>query len=86
VDKLDELLQTYENIDNTPGDSNDRMHTVIQNAVHLASQIKGGVHVSLGSVGQWLDKSHQQLDHEDTMLQELVETYSDVWDRCTVCP
>lgn len=79
VDRLDELLCIYDDIDNhMGGESTDRVHAVIQNSVHLASRIKGGQHLPLTAVGQWLDKSRVQLQHEETMLHELNVTYSDV--------
>jgi hypothetical protein len=55
--KLEELLGVYDSIDNSlPGAPADRLITVVQNSVQLASAIKGGTHLALATMGKWLDR------------------------------
>ena len=83
VDKIDELLTIYDEIDNSmPGGSGGRLHEVIENSVKLAGQMKGGANITINAVGKWLTRQHHQLDYEEAMLQELDCTYSDV--RCAL--
>ena len=85
VSKCDELLGMYEELDNkVPGGGGQRLHDVVQNSVHLASQIKGGANVTIGAVGRWLERSHHQLGLEESMLHELDATYSDVRNTCII--
>ena len=71
VDRLDELLGVYDGISgNTPGAAQDRMHTIIENSVRFASQIKGGVHLPLTAVCKWMHYQHQDLEREREMDEE----------------
>ena len=79
VDKIDELLTIYDEIDSSmAGGGGGRLHAVIEKSVKLASQMKGGANITIGTVGTWLERQHHQLDHEENMLQELDCAYSDV--------
>jgi hypothetical protein len=81
VDKLDEMLNVYEDVaGNTTESGQDRMHQVINNAVQLVSQYKGNCILPLGAVGKWLQ--NQQIDFE----REEVENSNDDYDFPDVRP
>jgi hypothetical protein len=66
VDKLDEMLNVYEDVaDNTTESGQDRMHQVINSAVQLVSQYKGTCNVPLGAVGKWLHNQHLDFEREE---------------------
>jgi hypothetical protein len=67
VDKLDEMLNVFDNVsDNMQESGQDRMHQVINNAVQLVSQFKGNYNLPLGAVGKWLHHQHLDLEREET--------------------
>lgn len=71
VERLDELLGVYDGISgNTPGAAQDRMHTIIENSVRFASQIKGGVHLPLTAVCKWLHYQQQDLERGRELDEE----------------
>lgn len=76
--KLDELMMTYEDIDNSlPGQGKDHLRATVQNSLLLASRLKTSPlhHLTLAGLSRWLKQ--QKLEMEKTQ-ESLDDFASDV--------